>query len=140
MKKAIRCIRIGVDCIVSVPVDACSGGLEYLGFDFNVKKEEAEEMKKFIVNALNSFEIPLSSIFCYGEVDLSEDNVWTKEKIIEELIKIGKTINDLDFKPYNYVHSNDEEMIANMLDNFEYDPSKREKVLTKYDKLKKHIK
>ena len=64
MKKAIRCIRIGVDCIANVPVDVRSGGLEYLGFDFNVKKEEAEEMKKFIVDALNSFEIPLSSIFC----------------------------------------------------------------------------
>ena len=60
----------------------------------------------------------------------------------DDLIKIGIPMNDLHFKPkdYNYVHSSNEEMIADMLDNFEYDPSKKEEILAKYDSLKKYTK
>ena len=29
-------------------------------------------------------------------------------------------MSDLHFKPYNYVHSNDEDVIADLLDDFEY--------------------
>ena len=87
MEKTIHCTRIGVDCVVNDPVDVRCGGPEYLGFDFNVKKEQTEEMKKFIVEALNSFEIPLSSIYSCGEIDLSEEKVWTKERIVEAISK-----------------------------------------------------
>ena len=58
----------------------------------------------------------------------------------DDLIKIGIPISDLHFKPYNYVHSNDEDVIADLLDDFEYDSSKKEEVLAKYEDLKKYIK
>ena len=58
----------------------------------------------------------------------------------DDLIKIGIPMSDLHFKPYNYVHSNDEDVIADLLDDFEYDSSKKEEVLAKYEDLKKYIK
>ena len=87
MEKIIHCTKISVDCVVNDPVDVRCGGPEYLGFDFSVKKDEAEEMKKFIVEALNSFGVPLSAIYNHGEYGLSAERVWTKERIIEEIRK-----------------------------------------------------
>ena len=43
-KKLIKCSRIGVDCVANDPVDIRCGGPEYLGFDFNVREEETEDM------------------------------------------------------------------------------------------------
>ena len=82
MEKIIHCTRIGVDCVANDPVDVRCGGPEYLGFDFNVQKEQAEEMKKFIREALNSFSVPVAAIYSYGEIDLNEEKVWTKERIV----------------------------------------------------------
>ena len=45
----IRCSQISVDCVANDPVDIRCGGPEYLGFDFNVRVEQTEEMKKFII-------------------------------------------------------------------------------------------
>ena len=55
----IRCSQISVDCVANDPVDIRCGGPEYLGFDFNVRVEQTEEMKKFIAVTLEIFEIPL---------------------------------------------------------------------------------
>ena len=87
MEKIIRCTRIGVDCVANDPVDVRCGGPEYLGFDFNVKKEQTEEMKKFIREALNSFSVPVAAIYSCGEIDLDEEKVWTKERIVESISK-----------------------------------------------------
>ena len=44
----IDIVRIGVDCTINDPVDVRCGGPEYLGFDFNVRKEDSKEMLNFI--------------------------------------------------------------------------------------------
>ena len=87
MKKTVRCTRIGVDCVANDPTDIRCGGPEYLGFDFNIRKEQTEEMKKFIVEALNNFGIPLIAIYSRGEMDLSEEKVWPKERIVGVISK-----------------------------------------------------
>ena len=68
----IRCSQISVDCVANDPVDIRCGGPEYLGFDFNVRVEQTEEMKKFIAVTLEIFEIPLTNLY-----------VWTKERIVK---------------------------------------------------------
>ena len=85
--KLIKCSRISVDCVVNDPVDIRCGGPEYLGFDFNVKEDETEEMKKFIEMTLETFGIPLINLY-HSKTNLIEEKyVWTKEKIVEEIQK-----------------------------------------------------
>ena len=79
----IRCSQISVDCVSNDPVDIRCGGPEYLGFDFNVKEEQTEEMKKFIAVTLKTLEVPLANLYVSGTIDLSEKDVWTKERIVK---------------------------------------------------------
>ena len=88
----IRCSQISVDCVANDPVDIRCGGPEYLGFDFNVRVEQTEEMKKFIAVTLEIFEIPLTNLYISGTIDLSEKDVWTKERIVKAWQKNGKVV------------------------------------------------
>ena len=85
--KIIHCEKISVDCVENDPVDVKCGGPDYLGFDFSVPKKQTKEMIKFIVEALNTLEVPLVSIYSSGERDVEESKVWTKEKIVREIKK-----------------------------------------------------
>lgn len=86
----VKCTRINVNCAHNDPVDIKCGGPEYLGFDFNVKEEQAEEMKKFIIATLEIFEVPLISIYASSKIELNEKYVWTKERIVESIKKEAK--------------------------------------------------
>ena len=85
--KLIKCSRISVDCVANDPVDIRAGGPYYLGFDFNVKEEETEEMKKFIAVTLETFEIPLINLYTSGSNLIEEKQVWDKKRIVEEIQK-----------------------------------------------------
>ena len=85
--KLIKCSIIGVDCVTNDPVDIRCGGPEYLGFDFNVKEEETEEMKKFISVTLETLQIPLEKIYVIGRKELEEKYIWNKKRIVEEIQK-----------------------------------------------------
>jgi hypothetical protein len=87
MEKIISCTSISVDCVANDPVDINCGGPAYLGFDFSVNKEQVEEMKNYIIETLNSFEVPISAIYSCGEYYLNEEKVWTKERILEAINK-----------------------------------------------------
>jgi len=84
-KKLIKCSIIGVDCVENDPVDIRCGGPEFLGFDFNVKEEETEEMKKFITVTLETLEVPLTNLYVRGTKELEEKDVWDKKRIVEEI-------------------------------------------------------
>lgn len=83
----VTCSRICVDCVANDPVDIRCGGPNYLGFDFHVREEVTEEMQKFIAIALETFDVPLTRMHVSGEWILTEKDVWTKERIIEEIKK-----------------------------------------------------
>ena len=85
--KLIKCSRIGVDCVANDPVDIRCGGPEYLGFDFNVKESDTEEMKKFIAVTLETLQIPLANLYICGTKELEEKDVWDKKRIVEEIQK-----------------------------------------------------
>ena len=82
----IKCSQISVNCVANDPVDIRCGGPNYLGFDFNVKEEETEEMKKFISVTLASLEVPLNSLYVSGTVTVNEQDVWTKERIVKAIM------------------------------------------------------
>ena len=77
-----KCKKISVDSVVNDPVDVRAGGPEYLGFDFFVKESELKEMAVFISDTLNEYGVPLENM-CVSDKSLllSEDKVWTKDKI-----------------------------------------------------------
>ena len=83
----IDIVRIGVDCTLNDPVDVRCGGPEYLGFDFNVKKEDSSEMLNFIKEALNSLDVPYKRIYIYSEFKGTEDRICSKEKIMQNIYK-----------------------------------------------------
>lgn len=83
----VDCTKIVVDCVQNDSVDIRCGGPQYLGFDFYVKGEQAEEMKKFIALTLETFEIPIVRMYLGETKKLSESNVWTKERIVAEINK-----------------------------------------------------
>lgn len=81
--KNIKGAKISVDCVPNDPVDIRCGGPEYLGFDFFVREEETEILKEFISITLNNFEIPITNIYVSNFLDLSPNEVWNKERIVE---------------------------------------------------------
>lgn len=86
-EELITCVEINVNCVTNDPVDVKSGGPYYLGFDFNVKEEELEQMKKFILATLNTLNVPFINLFEGEKIVLKKENVWTKEKIVKEIEK-----------------------------------------------------
>lgn len=83
----IKCRKISVDSVYNDPVDIRCGGPEYLGFDFFVKEDEIKVMSTFITDTLNKYGVPLNGMYVVGDIYLlSEDKVWTKERI-DECIK-----------------------------------------------------
>lgn len=83
----INCSKICVDCVVNDPVDIRCGGPQYLGFDFFVKEELADDMQKFISTALETLDVPLTRMYVSRNATLSEKDVWTKEMILEIIKK-----------------------------------------------------
>lgn len=80
----VLCTSIGVDCVVNDPVDVRAGGPQYLGFDFNVKCDEVEDMMTFIPVVLSEYGVPLISIYKnHEEIEVVESKVWSKEKIVD---------------------------------------------------------
>ena len=62
----ILCTQISVDCVKNDSVDIRCGGPSYLGFDFNVPKDKLEEMKRFVIESLKIFEVPIQNIYNTG--------------------------------------------------------------------------
>lgn len=99
----IKCSRISVDCVVNDPVDVKCGGPEYLGFDFNVKEEQTEEMQDFITTTLKKFEVPLESIYVSEKISIKEQDIWTKERIAATIANDAKYLQEE--AAMNYSHS-----------------------------------
>ena len=98
----IDIVRIGVDCTINDPVDVRCGGPEYLGFDFNVRKEDSKEMLNFIKEALNSLEVPCKRIYIYAEFKGNEDGICTKEKIMKDICEDANYLKHEAEREYRY--------------------------------------
>lgn len=85
MEKLFNCTHFSVDCVENDPVDARCGGPGFLGFDFYVLTEQIDEMETFTREALKEFEVPLIGFRILEKIDLPEEKVWTKEKIVAEI-------------------------------------------------------
>lgn len=72
---------INIDCTINDPVDVRCGGPEYLGFDFNVRKEDSKEMLNFIKEALNILEVPCKRIYIYAEFKVMKIEFVVKKKL-----------------------------------------------------------
>ena len=84
---SVKCAKIGVDCTKNDPVDVKAGGPEWLGFDFFVKVKDAEEIMEYISSVLASLSIPKHEIYISEFYTLSENAVWTKERIYQTIKK-----------------------------------------------------
>jgi len=85
--KKVCCNVIGVDCVPNDSINIQNGGPDYLGFDFNISRDDTEELIKFISVALFEAGIPLIDIYNYGEIKVDEKEICTKEKILAAIAK-----------------------------------------------------
>ena len=99
--KKVYCIKISVNCVANDPVDIRCGGPNYLGFDFFVEEEKADDMQKFISSSLESFDIPLVSMYTDGKMTLDAQKVWTQERIVEEIEKESSYLQSEAQRNYN---------------------------------------
>ena len=86
MEDIILCATIGVDCVENDLVNIEHGEPKYLGFVFNVRRDEAESMIKFIGETLAKYNVPVKDIYVYHSISLPLVMVWDKERI-EDAIK-----------------------------------------------------
>ncbi len=80
-KNKVDCVKISVDCTENDPVDIKAGGPEILGYDFFVRESEAEEKMAFIRAVISELNIPLKSVYIAEFIQLSEDQLWSNERI-----------------------------------------------------------
>ena len=99
--KKVNCVKISVNCVANDPVDIRCGGPNYLGFDFFVEEEKADDMQKFISSSLESFDIPLVSMYTDGKMTLDAQKVWTQERIVEEIEKESSYLQSEAQRNYN---------------------------------------
>ncbi len=80
------CVKIAVDCVKNKDKENIkNGGPKIIGFDFFVKESDAKDIMKFIVVALSNLEVPLMKIGIEEKLTLTEQNICTKEKILESI-------------------------------------------------------
>jgi hypothetical protein len=84
---------LDVRCVVFHPeAPRRCPGARYEGYRFNVKKEEKDEMIKFIKEALRSNGIPLIKIVPEDLGLINDHNLDSKEDIVTEILKVKNII------------------------------------------------
>ena len=79
----VKCNKISIDCIPNNLDDINIGGPEILGFDFYVREENAKKMMIFIAEVLTILNIPFMRIYISEKLNLNENQVFSKERIVE---------------------------------------------------------
>ena len=59
MNNKERCLQLHVNSVANNPANIMSGEPYYLGFDFFIKKDDINEMIKFVSLVLNELDVPL---------------------------------------------------------------------------------
>ena len=98
------CVKIAVDCTPNDPKDIELGGAEIIGFDFFVKEEDAKDIIKFILVALQRLEVPLMNIGVVEKLQLREHNICPREKILESINGQAQLIKEEAKKNYGINH------------------------------------
>ena len=79
----VNCYKISIDCQENDSVDIRCGGPEYLGYDFFIDCENANEMISYIKETCKELNVPILNLYLDQDkiYEKDEDKVWTKEKI-----------------------------------------------------------
>ena len=85
MNNKERCLQLHVNSVANNPANIMSGEPYYLGFDFFIKKDDINEMIKFVSLVLNELDVPLINMTILGEKDLNNDDILTKKEIVKEI-------------------------------------------------------
>ena len=80
MNNKERCLQLHVNSVANNPANIMSGEPYYLGFDFFIKKDDINEMIKFVSLVLNELDVPLINMTILGEKDLNNDDILTKKE------------------------------------------------------------
>ena len=87
MEEYVPCRKISVYCIKNDPENIQNGEPEYLGLNFIVRRIEATEMERFVIETLDVLDIPYDGVNVYASVDFPVTWIWSKERIIEAMKK-----------------------------------------------------
>ena len=98
--KLIRCTTIGVDCIPNDPINISYGDPEYLGFDFDVAKDQVDDMMGFVEDVLDNYDVPFVKIYSYGNISLNESRIWSKDRIAATIAKEADFLREENLKKH----------------------------------------
>lgn len=87
MDDLIFCATIAVECVDNDPINIQNGEPKYLGFVFNVRRNEAESMMDYIAKTLKEYDIPIIDIYVYRSIELPLVKVYDKEEILDRIKK-----------------------------------------------------
>ncbi len=87
MEDFVSCVKIAVYCVENDPENIALGEPKFLGFTFNVKRNELGYMKYYVEKELKRLEIPYDGIEVYGNVELPVVRVYDMKRITSELEK-----------------------------------------------------
>lgn len=79
----VESAKISVDCEKNDPVDIRCGGPVYIGFDFFVPIDEAEELVKFVTEEVKKNNLPLLSVGWTKAGPVRKSQLWGKERIAQ---------------------------------------------------------
>jgi len=87
---------ISVDCAHNYSFDINNGGPKILGFDFIVKKEDSDELKKFIWLTLENLGVPLLNLSISDyEHEVENDEIFDKKRIFACIAREAEHINEV---------------------------------------------
>lgn len=70
MNDIVFCAVIGVDCVENDSDAIARDEPKYLGYVFNVKSEESDDMIEFIRQKLKEFNVPYEDVYVYKRMSL----------------------------------------------------------------------
>ena len=81
-----------IDCAI-IKVDSTRMSNSYLqdgsantyGYNYTVRVEDIEQTMKFIKEVFKEFNMPCSRIYLSGFACLTEDYIWTKQRIVNQV-------------------------------------------------------
>ena len=83
--RLVDCSIIGVDCVKNDDINKKCDGVEYLGFDFYVRRDKTDEMISYIKLAIEELSVPLINITYDGQITVRENEVFDKERIFSTI-------------------------------------------------------
>ena len=90
----IDCAVIKVDSVRKSATYEQDGSALTFGYNYTVRKEDIEPTMKFIKDLFTELNIPCSRVYISGFACLTEDYIWTKQRITNHALMEARNMEE----------------------------------------------